>query len=551
MDTKTKVYIAAVYLRLSKEDGDKEESNSIESQRKIVEDYLRQHEDITIGQEYVDDGCTGTNFNRPGVQSMLSDIGEGKINCVIVKDLSRFGRNYLDSGRYIQRIFPEKGVRFIAINDNIDTADHTENSFDMILPIRNIINETYSQDISKKVQSTFKAMQRAGDFCGAYTSFGYMKDSCDKHKLKIDPDAAAVVRRVFDLYLSGMGQVAIAHRLNEEGIPSPSEYKRLKGLNYSNSNKLASTSYWTYSTIHRMLQNEMYAGNMVQGTTKRRMRGKAHKLPRDQWIIVEGTHDAIIEPEQFKRVQQLLHVRTRNLDFRSNESIFAGLLKCADCGRAFAKKHAKRKGKKSPTIYYECGTYSRSGKEYCTSHRIYHEKLQEIIIGDINLIISQITDMQGMVERLEQGRKGKSGFAEQRVLTEKSLEKIKRQKRECYHDWKDRMISKEEYLSYHEEYEQKQRLLQAQLDRLIELEKQSMSEVLRSPWIQELLLYGKLTQLDRQTVTALIESIIVGEKDENHQQKITIRYKFNDELEALFQMADQTLYHADHHENHK
>lgn len=532
-------YTAAIYLRLSKEDGDKEESNSIDSQRKLLGDYLRQQGDILYGGEYVDDGWSGTNFNRPAMQRMLSDIENRTINCVIVKDLSRFGRNYLDTGRYIQRIFPEMGVRFIAVNDNVDTADQSETGFDMILPIRNIINETYSQDISKKVQSSFKVMQHAGDFCGAYTSFGYMKDPNDKHKLVIDPDAAAVVRRVFDMYLSGVGQVAIAHRLNEEGIPSPSEYKRLQGLNYTNSNRLDATVYWTYSTVHRMLQNEMYCGNMVQGTTKRRMRGKAQKLPKDQWIIVKGTHDPIIDPEQFDRVQQLRHVRTRDLDFQSNESIFAGLLKCADCGRTFAKKHTRRNGKETSAIYYECGTYSRAGKAYCTPHRIYHEKLQEIILNDINLIISQMTDMQGMVERLEQSQKKKSGNVNQRSLTAKSLEKVRRQKRECYHDWKDGLISKEEYQTYHAEYEQKEQRLQAEMDRLAKLESQTMSEALRSPWIQQLLVYQKLTELDRQTVTALIDSIIVGEKDKNHQQKITIRYKFNDELETLFRMADQ------------
>ena len=262
-------------------------------------------------KEYVDDGYTGTNFNRPGFRSMLSDLQKGIINCILVKDLSRFGRNYLDAGKYVQQIFPNMGIRFIAVNDNVDTKNEFENGFDLMLPIKNLFNESYSQDISRKVQSSFKAMQRAGLFTGAYCSYGYRKSPGDKHKLVIDPYAASVVRKIFNWYLAGIGQRTIAAKLNEEKILCPAEYKRQNGENYRNHKRLATTTYWTYSTVHHILQNGMYKGCMVQNKSVRRMRGKAKARAKEEWIIVEGTHEAIIAPDIFDRVQDLLKQRTR------------------------------------------------------------------------------------------------------------------------------------------------------------------------------------------------------------------------------------------------
>lgn len=319
-----RTYRAGLYLRLSKEDGDKEESNSIESQRNILLRYLDDSNEIEYVKEYVDDGYTGTNFNRPGFRSMLSDLQKGIINCILVKDLSRFGRNYLDAGKYVQQIFPNMGIRFIAVNDNVDTKNEFENGFDLMLPIKNLFNESYSQDISRKVQSSFKAMQRAGLFTGAYCSYGYRKSPGDKHKLVIDPYAASIVKKIFNWYLEGIGQRTIAAKLNEEKILCPAEYKRQNGENYRNHKRLATTTYWTYSTVHHILQNGMYKGCMVQNKSVRRMRGKAKARAKEEWIIVEGTHEAIIAPDIFDRVQDLLKQRTRQIDFQNNMSVFAG-----------------------------------------------------------------------------------------------------------------------------------------------------------------------------------------------------------------------------------
>lgn len=527
----------ALYLRLSKEDGDKEESNSIDSQRRLLQDYLKGKPDWELVDEYVDDGYSGTNFHRPAVQRLLDDARGKRIDCILVKDLSRFGRNYLDTGYYVQVLFPQLGTRFIAVNDQVDTGDEHQQGFDMMLSIRNIFNEGYSQDISRKVQSSFKVMQKAGAFCGAHTSYGYRKDPADRHKLVIDPYAASVVRDIYGWYLSGVGQRTIAARLNERGIPCPSVYKQENGENYRNNNRLKSTSYWTYATIHRILQNEMYKGCMVQNKSVRRMRGKAKQRPREEWIIVPDTHEAIIEPEVWNRVQELLRQRTRTIDFKQNVSIFAGFLKCADCGRAMVKRQfSDKEGKKR--WFYTCGAYSRSGTEVCSNHYIRHEILEQIVLDDLNTVISSVNDIKSLVE--SQGRE-KNGYKkrQERELesAREQLQKLDRLKKESYLDYKEDLISKEEYLSFREDYLRQEQFLKTKLEKLSHMENENPESVLRSPWVQDLLLHQKLDRLDRDTIVEFVEKIEIGEKDENARQEITIHYRFSDELKDLFQMV--------------
>ena len=271
-DTKNKLYKVAIYIRLSREDGDKEESNSITNQRMMLNNYVNMHDDLTLFDEYCDDGYTGTNFERPAFKRMIQDIESGLVNCVLVKDLSRFGRDYINVGNYVERYFVDHDIRFIAKNEQIDSL---QAPYDMLLPIRNIFNQQYALDISQKVQSSFKVKQREGQFIGAFPSYGFKRNTTDKNKLVIDDYAADIVRRIYSLYADGTGKIRIANILNEENILCPSEYKKQCGFNYKNSNKMKTTRYWTFSTISKILQNQMYHGDMVQGKTKRRMKGKA------------------------------------------------------------------------------------------------------------------------------------------------------------------------------------------------------------------------------------------------------------------------------------
>lgn len=521
---------AALYLRLSREDGDKEESDSIGNQRKLLKSFLAAQEDMVQEDIYIDDGYTGTDFNRPNFRRMIEDIEDGLVNCVIVKDLSRFGRDYLETGRYIQRYFPEKKVRFIAVNDHIDSK---ESAYDLMLPIKNLFNEQYARDISAKVQSSFKAKQRSGEFIGAFPSYGYQRSVHNKHKLIIDPYAANIVRRVFDLYVQGYGKVKIAHILNEEEVLCPTAYKRANGENYKNCNKLPSTSYWTYSTIHHMLKNEMYLGNMVQGKTRRDMHCRAEYVEEEDWIIVKNTHPAIIDEETWDKVQSLLKRNTRNLDFEHHISIFAGFLKCGDCGRAMSKKsYMDTKGRLHYT--FRCGTYSHSGSKHCSSHMIHEEVIKQIVLADLNKIIQSVKDLEKLVEG--QSKTVPTALEVSQMEIEKlsgELEKIKRRKREVYEDFKDNLISKEEYISYREDYLIKEKNLEKKI-RISKEEAEAYEEedIFQNIWIRKLLDTHSIIELTRDIVVEMIDCIQVYE-----DHKIKIVYNFSDELESLFELT--------------
>ena len=517
------LFNVAEYIRLSREDGDKAESDSIGNQRKLIADYLKGKDDFVLYDTYVDDGFTGTNFKRPAFRRMIEDIEAGNVNCVIVKDLSRFGRDYIDTGKYLERYFPDRDVRFISITDNIDSM---KQAYDMLLPIKNIFNEQYARDISKKVHSSMRTKQKAGEFIGAFTSYGYKKSPTDKNKLVIDEYAAGVVRRIFRMYVSGCGKNSIAVTLNKEGIVCPSEYKKLSGENYRNSHRLESTSYWTYSTINRLLQNEMYLGNMVQGTKTQHMRGKQRATDKEDWIIVKGTHEAIIDEDTWKKAQDLLKRRTRGLDLNNNMTIFAGYLKCGDCGRSLVRKNNN----------YFCGTYVRSGRQYCTPHPIPHLLLEKIILDDLKMIIQSVDDFQEIVRETFQAQGAVRHVADNeknRMNTE--LEKVRRQKKAIYEDYREELISKEEFVTYRQDYLKKEEQLEKQLKCLEEQpELKADFSIFEIPWINCLVAHHSVEKLDRGIVVEMLREIKVYK---NH--KIEITYNISDELSDLFKSQIQ------------
>ena len=522
-----RLFNVAIYIRLSREDGDKEESDSVGNQRKLLTEYVNKQDDFILYDVYIDDGFTGTNFNRPDFQRMIRDIEDGKVNCVVVKDLSRFGRDYIDTGRYLERVFPELGVRFISVTDNIDSI---KQAYDMLLPIKNIFNEQYARDISNKIQATVKSKQKAGEFIGAFTSYGYKKSPVNKNKLVVDEYAADVVRRIFSMYLQGVGKQSIAKALNAEGILCPSEYKKLNGENYKNCNRLKTTSYWTYSTIKIMLQNEMYIGNMIQGKKHQRMRSKQRMVDKENWIRVENTHEPIIDRDTWDKVQKLLTKKHRDIDLETNKNIFAGFIKCGDCGRAMMKNcWRKADGSKSYSFY--CGTYKRSGKDYCSPHALPLQVLNDIVLGDLKAIVHSVEDLQELVKKqsFTASRIKKSADTEL-VKLKAELERVKKLKKSIYEDYKDELISKDEYFSYREDYGQKETLYAKQIEALEAKKKDNVTEdIFQTPWLRRLLELKDIEELDRDIVVEMIDEIIVYEN-----RKIKIRYNFGNELEHLF-----------------
>ncbi len=521
------LFNVAIYIRLSREDGDKEESDSVGNQRKLLTEYVAKKEDFILYDIYVDDGYSGTNFNRPSFQKMIADIEDGKVNCVVVKDLSRFGRDYIDTGRYLERYFPELGVRFISVTDSIDSM---KQAYDMLLPIKNIFNEQYARDISKKIQATVKSKQKAGEFIGAFTSYGYKKSPVDKNKLVIDDYAADVVRRIFSLYIQGYGKQRIAKLLNSEGILCPAEYKKVNGENYKNCNRLESTTYWSYSTINSILHREMYVGNMVQGTKHQRMRSKQKKMPKEKWIIVENTHEPIIDKETWEKAQSLLQKRTRELDLETNKNIFAGFVKCGDCGRAMTKNMWRRAdGSKTYSLY--CGTYKRNGKQYCTPHTLPMAVLKDIVLGDLKAIVDSVDNLKELVQSQSFTASKVKRIADTELSKIKAeLERVKRLKKSIYEDYREELISKEEFLSYREDYLKKEELYSKQIEALEEKKKDNVTEdVFETPWLKRLLELKDIETLDRDIVVEMISEIKVYEN-----RKIKITYNFGNELEHLF-----------------
>lgn len=512
-------YRAAPYERLSREDGDRLESDSILNQQRLIEDYCARHPEFALTEHYADDGFTGTNFNRPAFQRMIDDIEAGKIDCVIVKDLSRFGRDYIDMGYYLERYFPSRRIRFVAINDNIDSD---KGPYDMMLPLKNVFNAQYAKDISGKVRSAFEVKQNRGQFVGAFASYGYLKDPDQKGHLIPDPVASEVVRRVFTMAAQGIGQIRIAKILNEEGVPCPSEYKRLMGDKYRNSKKLDSTKYWTYPTIHKMLANEMYLGSMVQRKSIRpAMHGKAVAAPRENWAVVENTHDPIISQELWDTVQAQLNKNTRALDLDNNVGLFAGLIKCGDCGRSMVKT------KWDDRIRYSCGSYRRYGASFCSSHYIPQKDLEEIILADLNSIIAAVDDLTQVAEQNRPHDDFQRRTDEERRRLETALGRIQRLKQSAYEDYRDGLLNREEFLRYKADYDQQEQKL---TDQLSALNDKQPEKLLEEPWVEQLLRLGHLTELDRATLAQTVKEILIFE-----DKQIEITYLFSDSLRVLLE----------------
>ncbi len=521
-------YKAALYIRLSNEDEDKDsaESNSVINQRMILKNFCDNTQDIEIYDYYVDDGYSGVNFNRPNFLRMETDIKAKNVNCVIVKDLSRLGRNYVDVGKYIDREFPANNVRFIAINDGIDRKGKT-NDFELITPIKSLFNENYSRDISKKVTSAFRIKELQGQFIGAFASYGYQKDPKNKNHLIIDPIASQVVQEIFKLFLDGTSKSKIAKTLNQEKIPCPSEYKMQCGLNYNNGQRLELTKYWTYPTIHNILKNEIYTGTMVQHKNIRSdfSNKKSTITGKENWIKVKKTHEAIITEDTFEKVQILMHKDTRQIDFQKHIHKFAGFVFCADCGRAMVK--VSRHGK------YDliCGTYAKLGKVMCSQHKIPYDILESTVLTAIQNLIAELCDIESAVSKAENIKQiNTSSFKiEQQIQTlMQKLLKIQQRKKHTYEDYQDKIISKDDFIQYNTDYTRDEATIQGQIDTLNKGLGTKPTEIFNDKWFNDIKKYKNLQQLDRVTIATFIDRIEMSEGS-----KIKIKFRNMDKIQRV------------------
>lgn len=383
-------YKVAIYLRLSREDKDgftvyQQESNSISSQRTLIENFIHKQEDMSIYDTYVDDGWSGIHFNRPGFLAMMKAIEEGVVNCVIVKDLSRLGRDYIEVGRLIQKTFPAFFVRFIAINDNFDSLHADFNEKDLMVPVKNFINDFYCRDISKKVRSCQKIKREKGEFIGAFPVYGYKREADNHHHLLVDDEAACVVKKIFQWKMEGYSPKSIADKLNESAVLSPYAYKKSKGEHYCSGFVKGENTKWSQVTIRRILQDETYLGTLVQGKTEKlnyKMK-KTKAKKRENWVRVFNMHEPLIRKEDFELVGRLLMTDCRTPKKEKPAYKFSGLLYCGECREQMHRR--KNYSKRGERIYYICGTYNRG--RGCSRHSIAEGILEQRILEQMSALL--------------------------------------------------------------------------------------------------------------------------------------------------------------------
>lgn len=539
----TEVYDADVYLRLSKEDGDKEESDSITNQRELILEFLKSKEDIRIHAVRVDDGYSGVNFERPAFRQMLEDIKTGKVNCVVTKDLSRFGRNHIEVGKYIEKIFPYLGVRFIAINDNYDSLTNDAQTNNIIIPFKNLINDAYCRDISIKIRSNLEVKRKKGDFVGPFAPYGYQKSEEDKNKLEIDEEAAEVVRSIFQMYLQGSNAYKIAEKLNKKNILTPMDYKKENGSAFYTGFKKNLKSQWTHMHVLRILGNPVYTGTLVQGkeTTPNYKVKKKVKRDQSKWSQVENAHEAIIPTVDFQNAQEQLQMDTRTGTEKEKVYYLSGVVKCGDCGANMVRKTVPSGKRKF--IYYVCGNH-KGNKNICSSHSINAEALEESVRKLLNHQITNVTDLGRILDKLEdaQIRKGELGKRNRQITKKKEeVEKYNHLRLDLYEDYKDELITKEEYLELKEIYEKRIQTAEQMLEAMeVEMAFLAEGEWSTCDWINEFKKYGYLESLSREVVVSLIGQILVYEKKEGERYpRIEIHFKYADEFQASLSLLEE------------
>lgn len=531
------IYIADAYYRLSRDDGDKIESDSIVNQKALVKEFLKVNPDIQIHEEKVDDGYTGVNFKRPAFISMMEDIKAGKVNCVIVKDLSRFGRNYIESGRYIEKIFPYLGVRFISITDNIDSISSLDSTNELMIPFKNLMNDAYCRDISIKVRSHLDIKRKNGQFIGSFAPYGYIKSPENKNQLIVDEQTANVVRRIFDWKLEGMSGGRIADKLNELGVPTPYQYKQMNGEKFYCGYQKHTEMRWSAATVNHILRNEVYTGVLIQGKTyspnykvRKRMKKK-----ESEWIRCDNNHEPIITKEEFQLIREIFLTDTRVSPEEEALYLFSGLVKCGRCGGNMTRKTVTVNGKKY--VYLVCAENKK--KNNCKNNKaISIKKFEEVIRKIINLHIEKIFDINNMLNTVKTTPFNRYVLEKMNGIIlekEKDIEKKNNYIKTAYGDYVDGILSKREYDELKEFFQESIQNLHKEIQAIKQEKKQQeKNQGERAGWIKEFLAYRGFKKLSRKLLLKLIEEIRIYDKD-----RIEVIFKFQSEYEEICKYLEE------------
>lgn len=536
-----RVYHAAVYARLSVEDnnraGDRE---SITMQKYMLEKYVEVQEDMRLDGVFCDNGETGTNFERPQFERLMEEVKRRRIDCIVVKDLSRFGRNYVETGYYLEKIFPYLGVRFVAVNDGYDTKKGGSGS-ELVVSLKNLVNDLYAKDISQKITASLEIKQKKGEFIGAFPPYGYLKSPKDKHKLIPDPETAAVVREIFRQRADGTGINRIARYLNERKIPSPSMYHYLKGRKKKKPE--GAGAIWQGQMIKLMTKNPMYAGHMAQGKTKRSLSlGMPQTImDKEDWQVVYHTHEALISQGLFDKVQSVSEqrheeCRRRMGKYPLTENVFKGLVVCADCGMKMVRyKDVSRAGTARYTFICRVYAENLSGQG-CTRKCIGEPELKEAVFHGLRIETEAALKLEDLLKRTQQKsgfRKKQEALAERVRLLKQDMGRNAAYRAALFESFSDHTLTEQEYVSLKQEYDRKAAAFRKELGEL-EQEEQVYSKTMspQNQWIRALKKCRTEETVTREMAVELIDHIKVTGYNE-----IEIVWNFKDEFTRIEEMA--------------
>jgi len=533
--TEGKVWTTALYLRLSREDGDKDESDSISNQRDLIRSYINNKPDLELIECYEDDGYTGVNFERPSFKRMIDDIRNKRIDCVIVKDLSRLGRNYIETGKLLEYFFPFMGVRFISVNDNYDSQTHNAQTDTLIIPFKNLINDAYCADTSLKIRSQLEIKRKKGEFIGSFATYGYLKSAGNKNKLVVDEAVASVIRDIFQWKIGGMNQQSIADKLNSLGVLPPYEYKKSNGFRYATPFQMNHTTKWTAVAVGRILKNDLYIGVLTQGiyTTPNYKVKQRMKKSSDEWVRIEQSHEPIISVEDFYLVAELMKKDTRIAPGEGGLYVFSGMLYCGDCGQNLVRKNVHDCGKKY--VYHVCSTHKKGGG--CKSHIISDKALQTAVLESLQFHIRECVRVSRILEFIENmpyQQFGAEKLQKQIESKQDMMDKLQRRKVKLYEDLCDGVIDKNEYDNFREIFTTQINEAETALSKL----SQELGNILnngteKSQWIEHYKKHHNIQCITRATVVELIDRITVYENS-----VIDIAFRYTENYEQALHYAE-------------
>lgn len=543
------IYHTGIYLRLSVEDNGKKDADSMENQKNLLMEYVSARPYLMLTDIYMDNGFTGTDFERPEFNRMLQDARDGRINCIVVKDLSRLGRNYVEAGDYIEKVFPFLGIRFIAVNDHYD-SDSLTSGDELGASLKNVVNDVYAKDISRKVGTAMKQKRLRGEYIGNYAPYGYLKDPQDKNHLIIDQEIAPIVVEIFELRAKGDGINTIARILNERDIPSPGRLRYERGI-ITNNNKKGSGLLWSRHVLSDLLKNVVYIGNLAQGRSASCLyKGiPFHWTEESEWDLVENTHEAIISPELWKRVQEVTDRKSREAKeshgkyagLPKRENPYGSLLRCADCGRVIKQVHAYNTSKRSGTsIYYnyKCPENIELGDTACPKKNIRAADLDEAVLATIRKQMEIFMDTQKILKELIAQEK-ETAKQEAPIARVKDIQKeIDRRKGLCtalYTDLKEGILTQDEYFYAKMRYQEEIDSLEKELQELKSIRgKASEAAQGEKKWEQLISKYYKAQTLNPAMMEAIVKEIKLYADN-----SISIEFRYINEFEELLQECER------------